>query len=227
MSRRGARPAILLGPIGKVSFVVGVLLTVLLAVYAVDYDSLQVGLAFMASFALLVGGFIVGTRYQGKIAARRQSAARGESNLLWALVLLGVFAFADFFIPLAFGFFASGKYLSTLGLAAFIQVGAILVIVNGISESFFFPYGLGNFYASLQSKGMAGGTGFAIILTSLSADAYHLAVYPGIISLAVVFVAFAAMTWVGFRTGRLWPVILAHVLNNAAVFGLSVLALSH
>lgn len=222
---RRSQPSIQIGQEGKIAFVVGVLFTVLLAVFAVDYDSLQVGLAFMASFALLIGGLIVGLRSQKRAA--RTSSSSGESDLMWAFVLLGVFAVADFFIPLAFGFFASGKYLSTLGLTAYLQVGAILVIVNAISESFFFPYGLGNFFASLQYKGFAGGTGAAILLTALSADAYHLAVYPGIVSLAVVFVAFAAMTYVGFRTGKLWPIIVAHVLNNAAVFTFSVLALAH
>ena len=221
MMRQRFKPSIELDRYSKAAFVVGILLTVMLGVFAVDYDSLQIGLAFTLSFALLSGGWLLGRL--GKQRKAKQTNQRGQSAVLWWAGLLLVFGFADAFVPLAFGFAASATYLSTLGSAALFQVGAILVVVNGISESSFFPYGIGN---AVLSLGPGVGAFTAIFTVGFSAMLYHLADVPIGPGLVVIFIAFSAMEFVGLITGKLWVVLIAHVSNNAAVFGYSVLVLS-
>ena len=54
----------------------------------------------------------------------------------------------------------------------------------------------------------------------------HLADVPICPGLVVIFIAFSAMEFAGLVTGKLWVIIGSHVVNNAAVFGYSVLVLS-
>jgi membrane protease YdiL (CAAX protease family) len=89
----------------------------------------------------------------------------------------------------------------------------LYAVLMAVAEEQFFRGGITNFLLTMFPPPMA------IMGSAAIFSVYHLAVYGTTISaLAYVFIGGVMLAWVAYRSGRLSPSILAHVVNNILSF---------
>ena len=109
-----------------------------------------------------------------------------------------------------FGIALTGYVVANLPLELTGFDALLFAILMAIAEEPFFRGFITNFLL-LKLRNPA----LAIILSGFIFGIYHLARYGGDLS-ALFYVSFGGMilNWVGFRSGRLSPCMLAHIINN-------------
>jgi len=89
----------------------------------------------------------------------------------------------------------------------------LYAILMAVSEEQFFRGALTNFLLQ-HTQPMPAIIGSAAVFT-----VYHLGVYKTIASaLVYVFIGGMILAWVGYRSGRLSPCVIAHIVNNVLAF---------
>ena len=116
------------------------------------------------------------------------------------------------------------KQLSVAGPLSAISVGGIFLIQIAVAEAEFFHRFLTNVFVSrISFLGFPAVGGVAAV--------YHLFVYgDSPTNLVIVFGAFSTLAFISWHTGRVSPVMIAHVVNNgisSGLFSLSSLGLPH
>ena len=222
-ARRGLYTQIELDAGAKAAVILAFLLLPLVAIIAADADSTIVSLDFTLSYVLLTTGLFLNG---GQLKVRPKNGQRtgdrpASQSWLWVFGALGIFGFAEAFVPLAFGF-VSTTYLSSLSLSSALSIGGLLAIINAISEESFFRYGITNLFTNVGPRPSVI-TG--IVMSAAAFTLYHAGDITGIVDFSILFVAGLTLAFIGLYTGRLSITIISHVANNLSVFLFTVLLL--
>jgi len=152
---------------------------------------------------LLVSGLILQIYFSRKIEVVDSLVQSAPNILFYTLVALAGIALASFVAPLL------QPPVQKMQLTPFHAMLYSLLIA--VAEEQFFRGALLNFLLS-SFKGLAF---LAIALNAAVFTVYHFAVYQTAIgALVYVFIGGLVLAWVAWRSNRLSPSMLAHVINN-------------
>ena len=187
---------------------------VLLAVFAINFGSLYLGLIFMVSLGMQVAGTQIGK--QQNLIKRDPSISRNESTgiTFGSLGLLLTFLLLNVVVAPLYGLFSKGAVYSSVPLSSVALVGALVVVVNAIPEENFFGLAMGNLFAKI------GGPISGIVMGAITFGIFHIPIdAQDPISVIIVMAARAIMNFVCFMTGRISTSMIAHIINNVLALG--------
>jgi len=177
------------------------ILAVMIVIYLSTFETTVV-ILFPA--VLLITGLVLQFYLQRRVEVV-DSLSESAGNIgFYTLVALAGIALASFVSPAVSGL----PKMELTGVDAMLY--AVLI---GVAEEQFFRGAILNFLLTLTNSTVAIFSSAAIFMV------YHFAVYGTSTSnLVYVLVGGLALAWAAYRSGRLSPSILAHVLNNTLSF---------
>lgn len=186
----------------------GYVFFMLTLIFAIDFGSVIFAVATMGVLLMqLVGERL--SSYAGP-PVQRLSKPKLGSSLTYVVLDLGLFAALD--IVGANTGSLPGLPLSTIGIASFGQlltIGSLFTVQVSIAEERFFRGGAANLGAKY------GGPILGILTSATFFFAFHVpAYYSDPLKLAIIGTDGAVLAWGDFDTGRLFPSMLAHLINN-------------
>ena len=177
------------------------ILAVMIVIYLATFETTVV-ILFPA--VLLLAGLVLQFYLQRRVEVV-DSLSESAGNIgFYTLVALAGIALASFMAPAV----SRLPKMELTGLGAMLYAALI-----SISEEQFFRGAILNFLLGLTNATIAILSSAAIFMT------YHFAVYGTSISnLVYVLVGGLALAWADYRSGRISPSMLAHLINNLAAF---------
>jgi len=179
-------------------------LTILAVMIVIYLSTFETTVVILFPAVLLITGLVLQFYLQRRVEVV-DSLAESAGNIgFYTLVALAGIALAGFVSPA----------VSRLPKMELTGVDAMLyAVLISISEEQFFRGAILNFLLSLTNATVAIFSSAAIFMV------YHFAVYGTSTSnLVYVLVGGLALAWADYRSGRISPSMLAHLINNLAAF---------
>jgi len=179
-------------------------LTILAVMIVIYLSTFETTVVILFPAVLLITGLVLQFYLQRRVEVV-DSLAESAGNIgFYTLVALAGIALAGFVSPA----------VSRLPKMELTGVDAVLyAVLISISEEQFFRGAILNFLLSLTNATVAIFSSAAIFMV------YHFAVYGTSTSnLVYVLVGGLALAWADYRSGRISPSMLAHLINNLAAF---------
>ena len=193
--------------------ILGYLFFVLLLIFAIDYGQLTLSLATVGVLMMQIVGERITALGGNERHDRKVDRRELNSALTYVIIDLGLFAALDLVssAPGSLPGLSVFGVLSSLSFTNVLAIGSLFTVQIAIAEEKFFRGGAANLGARY------GGPLLGILTSAVFFFAYHIPAENGdLLKLLIIGGDGAVLAWSDFQTRRIFPSMVAHMINNLA-----------